>query len=510
MLDIKTFRELLEGGETQTVEFKIQPPRLGEIAERLCGFANTPHGGMVIIGVKNGTWEITGVKNVSEAVDSLLKAARLCKPPVPMVEAYPQILDLAGKKVVIAQVPGNRGELYQAGGSFLIRKGTETVPMSVEEVEIFLYKTGQLNWEARPNLLSTLEDLDEAKVEEYLKQYERLTGHRNRLPDKWERLTKMQCLAPLTGQTAPGPVETSLRPTNAGLLLFGISPRDFFSGAEIVATYYRDNSGVQRYTDRQIITGTLPEQIELAEAFFQKHIQVGARIEGFKRIEEPEYSLEALREALVNAAVHRDYSLQGEAVRVFFYTDRIEIHSPGTLPPGIDLDMLRQGLTRSRPRNQIIASVMRDMPGHYMERIGSGIRFMLNQSEALELPLPEFKEQGGEFVVTFFKREINQEPLNITRSQSELPTYFRPPAEAPVTTPSHPRPEPLVAPSTLNRIQRQELALNYVREHGAITNYQYRLLAGVSENTALRDLDALVDQRSLRAVGKGRSRKYVL
>lgn len=503
-LDVKALEKLIKGGETLTVEFKVQPPRLTELANRLCGFANSPHGGMLVIGVVDSTWEIVGVKNVSEAVDALLQAARLCKPPVPLADSHPQIIDIRGKKLVIAHIPKNRGELYQASGAFLIRKGTHTVAMTVDEVENALYKSGQLNWETRPNLLADLADLNESRIAEYLKEYELLTGSRNRLTDIWERLTKMQCVAPVndtweaTGQ--------ALKPTNAGLLLFGNSPRDFFTGAEIVATYYQDASGVQRYTDRQIMTGTLPGQVEAAEAFFRKHIQIGAYIEGFKRIEEPEYSLEALREALVNAVVHRDYSLQGEAVRVFFYSDRIEIHSPGTLPPGIELAELRQGLTRSRPRNQVIASIMRDMPGHYMERIGSGIRFMLNQSEALDLPAPEFKEQGGEFVVTFFKRTPKRHETG-SRPQSELPDYIKREASD--------RPDPvrlpkIEAPASLTRQKRQELALDYIRENGSITNNQYREITGISENTALRDLEALVEQNSLRAVGKGRGRKYVL
>ena len=73
-----------------------------------------------------------------------------------------------------------------------------------------------------------------------------------------------------------------------------------------------------------------------------------------------------------NAVVHRDYSLTGEAVRLFYYLDRVEIHSPGLLLPGLRLEDLRAGRVPSRPRNPILVSLLRDVPGGYMERLGSG------------------------------------------------------------------------------------------------------------------------------------------
>ena len=82
---------------------------------------------------------------------------------------------------------------------------------------------------------------------------------------------------------------------------------------------YKDKIGKQRFADRRILHGTITQQIDQAEAFFKQYIPVAGRIEGFHRIDEPDYPLEALREAVVNAVVHRDYSLQGEAVRIFYY-----------------------------------------------------------------------------------------------------------------------------------------------------------------------------------------------
>lgn len=97
--------------------------------------------------------------------------------------------------------------------------------------------------------------------------------------------------------------------------------------------------------------------------------------------------------------VHRDYHRIGETVRLFMYTDRVEIRSPGGLLPGVSLDDLVAMRVTSVLRNPLIAGFLRDMPG-YMKRIGSGIRFMIREMQAMGLPEPEFTEYY-DFVVTF-------------------------------------------------------------------------------------------------------------
>ncbi len=94
---------------------------------------------------------------------------------------------------------------------------------------------------------------------------------------------------------------------------------------------------------------------------------MGARVEGWKRIDIPEYSLEVLREAVINAVMHRDYSKRGESIRVLYYPDRVEVHSPGLLLPGITVEHMERGEVQSKLRNPILAGLLRDIPG-YMER----------------------------------------------------------------------------------------------------------------------------------------------
>jgi ATP-dependent DNA helicase RecG len=153
-------------------------------------------------------------------------------------------------------------------------------------------------------------------------------------------------------------------PTNAGLLFFGYDPQHFIIQGEVVCVLFRETIGASRSADRKIVTGTLQDLIDRAEAFLNRYIAVGARVEGWKRIDMPEYSLEVPREAIINAVVHRDYSKCGESIRVFYYPDRVEVHSPGLLLPGITVEQMERGEVQSKLRNPILAGLLRDIPGY--------------------------------------------------------------------------------------------------------------------------------------------------
>src|SRR5437773_5727110 len=116
--------------------------------------------------------------------------------------------------------------------------------------------------------------------------------------------------------------------------------------------------------------------------------------------------------------MHRDYSRYGESIRVFYYADRIEIHSPGLLLPGVTVEQMEKGEVQSRLRNPLLANLLRDIPG-YMERIGSGIRFMLDETKRLGLPAPQFRETS-EFIVTFHKAPALLTPHEQLQSQGTL------------------------------------------------------------------------------------------
>lgn len=170
---------------------------------------------------------------------------------------------------------------------------------------------------------ATIDDIDTEAVEHYL-------GYRARRRRQHSSVNQL-----LLGLdvVAPDDESGSLRPTNAGMLMFGYDPQLYLPQSEVVCIKYADSLGVRRYIERKNYHGTLPELIDQASAFLRQFIRVGATIRGFYREDEPEYPYEAIREAVVNAIAHRDYNRGGETVRVFIFSDRIEVRSPGGLLP---------------------------------------------------------------------------------------------------------------------------------------------------------------------------------
>jgi ATP-dependent DNA helicase RecG len=480
-------RRAITGGETSTVELKKAVPRPGELAERMCGMANA-QGGLIIIGVEDSSLTVVGVPDARMALtrDMVLRAARQIDPLLLLDQASPEVYMLDGKRVVVATIPPSRGPVYQASGVFWIRRGTHTVPLSASEMLELANDRGLQDWELQPARDATMKDIDPERVDAYVRQRSARSRGFRRFDNLQQLLIGMKCARIVNRKAVP---------TNAGLLFFGYDPQQHIIQSEVVCVLYRDTLGVGGYADRKIITGTIQELIDETEAFLTQHVPVGGRIEGWKRIDLPDYPLEALREAVVNAVIHRDYTRRGESIRVFYYADRIEVHSPGLLLPGVTVEQMRRGEVTSKLRNPILAGLLRDIPG-YMERVGSGIRLMLEETKQMGLPPPQFREMS-EFVVTFAKA-----PVATPDRASSGGTLW----EAEERQPDGPADESLL----LEQERRMQLAMQYVQEHGVITNTFYRELTGVSEATARRDLEALVERGALRGMGKTRGRQYRL
>jgi predicted HTH transcriptional regulator len=129
----ETLRQLIAGGETDTVELKINAPRPAELAERMCGMANTRTGGLIIFGVADQTLALVGVAAPSDTIDIILRAAWMVKPPLPITDTSVSRWALDGRVMVTVAIPPNDGRLYQYNGVCLIRRGTHTVSLSVTE-----------------------------------------------------------------------------------------------------------------------------------------------------------------------------------------------------------------------------------------------------------------------------------------------------------------------------------------------------------------------------------------
>jgi ATP-dependent DNA helicase RecG len=425
--------------------------------------ANTRTGGALIFGIADTGGQVVGLKDPNASLDLILRAARMLK-PVLTFGTSPTTYLLDGKTVLVVEVPRNQGTLYQSSGVCWVRKGTHTVPMSVEEISLHLNAAGALQWETALCRNAMLDDLDLRRLDQYLELRDERSRQNLRHSSPEEILVSLRC-------AARDPMSGALRPTNVGVLMFGNDPQFRIPQSEIVCVRFTDTFGVGKYENRRIINGTLIELVDQAAEFVRQYMAIGAEIIGFKRVDLPEYPFEALREAIVNAIVHRDYSLEGQAIRVFFYTDRVEIRSPGRLPFGVTIEEIVQLRAQSQPRNPVIAQFLRDIPG-YMERIGMGIRMMVEEMRQLGLPNPEFVEQH-EFAVIFRNgRDVHMEHVP-----------FKP---------------------------RQILGLDLIRQKGSITSSEYMEATGASESTALRELRDMVARGAILARGKTRGVRYYL
>ncbi|GAC1390363.1 MAG: hypothetical protein NVSMB38_07930 [Ktedonobacteraceae bacterium] len=303
---------MIEGGETTTVEFKIAVPRPVEMAERLCGMANA-QGGMIIIGVEDAERKIVGVTDERTAMtkDVILRATRqIIKPVLVLNPPEPETYRIDGKQVIVATVPSNNGSVYQASGVFWVRRGTHTVPLSASELLEMAHDRELVHWELLPARGAGMADIDLDKVETYLQQRSMRSRQAGRFENMEQVLIGMACAVVLE--------EGKVVPTNAGVLFFGHAPQMHLMQSEVDCVLFRGATGMSRYTDKKVITGTVQELIDSAETFLRSYMPVEGRVEGWKRIDIPEYPIEALREALVNVVVHRDYSRYGESVRVFY------------------------------------------------------------------------------------------------------------------------------------------------------------------------------------------------
>jgi ATP-dependent DNA helicase RecG len=226
--------------------------------------------------------------------------------------------------------------------------------------------------------------------------------------------------------------------------------------------------------DDLMVETDLIGQVDEVMKFITRHISVRYEFEGKpKRKEVWEYPLEAIREAVINAVVHRDYTAPSN-VQVEIYDDRIEIWNPGRLLPGITIEDLYKKEHKSVIRNKLIAQIFYDIG--YIEKYGSGTIKIIDLCKRGGIPLPEFKEVSGGFSVVFRKDIYTEE-------------YLR----------------------NLGLNERQIKAVMYVKEKGKIINKTYQEINDTSERTATRDLSNLVSIELFEQIGvTGKGTGYIL
>jgi ATP-dependent DNA helicase RecG len=239
---------------------------------------------------------------------------------------------------------------------------------------------------------------------------------------------------------------------------------------------------------RQDMSGTLPDQIRRAETFLVDHLRKGIQLGvTMARAETFEYPMEAARELVVNAVAHRDYRINGDGVRLFIFSNRMEVTSPGRLPGPVTIANIKD---ERFSRNPAIVQVLSDMG--FIERLGYGVDRVIDLMLQQQLSAPEFEETAGGFRVVLRNANIkNKVQVTVATPTPSLNGNYR----------------------GVEINPRQEEAILFLSREGGnkrITNSDLQSLCpDVHPETIRRDLADLVTKNILRKMGQKRGSYYV-
>ncbi len=362
---------LVQAGEGTTLEFKENLP--ASIARDLVAMANTI-GGKILLGVRDdGT--VAGVKDSNALRARIQDIARNCDPPV-------KILVGPVGQVLVVHVRESEAKPVQCSDGFFWRQGATTQKLKREEIRDLFRDEGAIRFDLSlcPRFRYP-QDFDREKFKAWL----RLSGITGR-PRTEDVLVNIEAAERAGGK---------LRFRNAGVLFFAKNVRHFFNHAYITCLLAKGTDKVH-VLDRKDFDGGIVADIEDAMRFIERNTRTAWRIEALQRENIPEYPMKALREAITNAVMHRDWFIDGANVFVELYTDRIEVVSPGGLPKGMTLADLGRKSVR---RNALLADLLHRID--FIEKAGTGVKRM--RDEALEGGYPEPVWEANGFTTAIFR-----------------------------------------------------------------------------------------------------------
>lgn len=377
---------LINRGEDSKLEFKQDLPHADSIAAEIVAFGNMD-GGLILFGVQDdGT--ICGLPN-PDAEERLINICRqnVDPPIIPVIER----LVKNNLHVLVMHIPKCYTVMSTRDGRYFLRVGSTKRQPSKQELARLFQRSRQIQFDETLVEAAGIEDIDFEKVNIFLRGLGQPAISESKIPTE-NLLLNLRILQKN---------DDGIYPSIAGLLTFGKKVQFYLPGARIDAAYYRGESRNSEVLDHKEIGGTVIEQIENAVKFVQNNMRVGSKLEGIKRIEFPDYTLEAVREAITNAVAHRNYNIIGSSIRLLMYDNRLEVLSPGGLPNTVTLDNIK---IVQFSRNQLLVSYLAG--SGYMEKRGEGILRMINWSLKNNAPEPQFSLPADElFQVTLFKRE---------------------------------------------------------------------------------------------------------
>ena len=378
--------------ELKNIEYEnnvVSGPNKNSMADEMAALANS-YGGVIVLGVNDKSHEITGlppeklditetwVRNIANDLIKPPLECRIKKLSIVSVDPYTQ-----DEKNIIRIDISRSIFVHKSPNGYFYRIGSSKREMSPEVLaRLFQQRTQNrlIRFDEQMIMDANPDDLDQ-------KLWERF-----RTPlsptDNNEFLEKLQ----LISRDEDG----NLHPTVSGILMATEYPDHYISSAFIQAVCYGGESRNSPQLDAQDLTGPLDIQIKEACKFVKRNMKVRA-IKDPGRIETPQYSLNAIFEAIVNAVAHRDYSIYGSKIRLNIFSDRLELYSPGSIPNTMSIESLP---LRQSSRNDLLSSLLArcrmnfDATGSkrvfIMDKRGEGVPVILSESHQLSGKKPEY------------------------------------------------------------------------------------------------------------------------
>lgn len=389
--------EIIRNGENSGVEFKRDSVRPQNLAKEITSLANFA-GGCILLGVEDDG-AVMGLTrpDIEEWIMNI--CSNNIQPPI--IPYFETILWQNDQKIGVITIPADSPDKpYKARQEnhwvTFVRMGSTSREATREQEQRLYQASGVLRYDIKPVLGSSLQDLDFNRLVNYFRDIRKQS-----YPDyqkQWgvtmpgvvtetganfskQEETKKQWETLLVNTEIMVKFRDKAIPTIGGMLLFGKEPHRYLPQAGISAVAYtgleKDYETIERETIRCPLVARFSETenvivaglVERAIEFVRRNIRTRSYLEKGRRIDKPDYPAEVIRETIVNAIAHRDYTITGTDIELSIYSDRLEVISPGSLPNTVTIERMKAGYRATR--NELIKEVMRDY--HYVEATGLGV-----------------------------------------------------------------------------------------------------------------------------------------
>ncbi len=365
-MNIEDLIYLIKPGESEKLEFKEKVVK--NIHHEIAAFANS-EGGTILVGISD-SGKIIGT-NVKDSIEKITSSIQSTMPP-PRIQT--QKISIDGKDILVITVEKG-ATLCSIGGVVYIRAGTGIRPLSIQEIIMLSSEMGTVHWDEIPMIPK-----EEAKSEYISWYFEKVEETRGKTISPGDRDRYLRS----SGAQKDGKL------TNAGILFFTDATQHITS-AKIRKVGMSEEGPLWS----EEYEGPVWKVIDEAYRSLIRDIKKVDIITGTRRKKIEEYPPRAIREALINAVAHRNYTISAD-VKVLIYPDRLEIKNPGSLMPGMDIKD-----PEHIPRNPSLSSLLFDTG--YIERFGFGIKMIEEETRTHKYCTVEFKISQGSFTVLFRK-----------------------------------------------------------------------------------------------------------